>query len=257
MRALLLLLFIIIQLIYSLFGQNCVYSDSTSGYTLYLDALAHATLRFTANEPDDKHTYTYTPCRNAAGECPNSSGEGGINTAMCRQTLSTDPSVCTVIANTDSTQPSYNPSGNGTWEFQFSNGDDEGCGSPRNFNVFLVCDMNAGDYKIVSAGELHSSCNYEFNIRTKWACPGQVYTESSSSLSGGWIFVILFLSIFFAYFAFGWCFCAYLNRKDRGYGDVFGNIPHVTFWTKLPALTFAGCCFTKDFLCGLCSKGGN
>eukprot|EP01084_Bolivina_argentea_P182039 314343_1 len=99
---------------------------------------------------------------------------------MCRQTLITDPSVCTVIADMDSSvMPSYNPSGNGTWQFQFQNGDDEGCGAPRILNIFFMCDMSAGDYQIQSAGELHTSCNYEYNIRTKWACPGENTTTTS------------------------------------------------------------------------------
>eukprot|EP00483_Globobulimina_turgida_P000189 UN00189 len=85
------ILFITAQLIFELcIGQYCVYTDAGSGRKLYLDALEHATLRFTADEFNDKHTYTYTPCRNAAGECPHSSGSGGINTAMCRQTLAGD-----------------------------------------------------------------------------------------------------------------------------------------------------------------------
>eukprot|EP00483_Globobulimina_turgida_P012385 UN12408 len=168
---------------------------------------------------------------------------------MCRQTLDGQADICTVIANVDSSvSPTYNDNADGTWEFIFQNGDDEGCGAPRKFNVFLYCDETAGDYQIVSAGEPGVSCTYEFNIKTKWACPGQVYVEpEKNSLSGGWIFVIFFLSVVFAYFVFGWCLCAYLNRKDRGFGDVTGNIPHITFWTNIPALTFAGCCFTKDF----------
>eukprot|EP01084_Bolivina_argentea_P182040 314345_1 len=135
---------IVSQLIYCI-AQNCVYTDEATGYKLYLDALEHATLVFEADEISDKHTYTYTPCRNAAGECPNSEGSGGLNVAMCRQTVSGDPTICTVIADMDSTNPQFNPAGNGTWRFQFQNGDDEGCGEPRQFDVYLVCDMSAGD----------------------------------------------------------------------------------------------------------------
>ena len=85
-----------------------------------------------------------------------------------------------------------------------------------------------------------------------------VYDDGSSSvLSGGSIFVIILISCLFAYFVFGWITCAFLNRKDRGYTDICGNVPHATFWIKLPSLVFAGCCFTKDFLFGLCSKDGS
>eukprot|EP01083_Nonionella_stella_P218179 782601_1 len=175
------LVFIVTHLIFTqCIAQNCVYTDPATGYKLYLDALEHTSLMITAEEAIDKHTYTYTPCRNAAGECPNSSGSDGLHTSMCRQTLITDPSVCTVIADMNSSvMPTYNPSGNGTWQFQFQNGDDEGCGAPRTINIFFMCDMSAGDYQIQSAGELHSSCNYEYNIRTKWACPGENTTTTS------------------------------------------------------------------------------
>ena len=80
---------------------------------------------------------------------------------MCRQTLETDPSACRVIARMNSTVvPSFNTDSNGTWEFQFQNGDSDGCGAPRVFNVFFVCDMSAGDYQIVSAGLCLSKPKY-------------------------------------------------------------------------------------------------
>merc|ERR1719411_999197 len=250
--------FAVIQLIFQLcIGQNCVYEDANTGYKLYLDALEHATLTFTDDQRIDEHTYTYTPCRNGAGEC---STDSGTNTAMCRQTLSTDDTVCVVIANVDSSVvPSFNTDSNpnGTWEFQFNNGDE--CNSvPRSFNVYLDCDLEAGDYQITEAGE-SSQCTYGFRIRTKWACPFQKppYGGESDGISAGTVFCIILASVVFAYFVFGWCLCAVLNRKDRGFGDVTGNIPHVTFWTKLPALTFAGCCFTKDFVLALFNKDGN
>ena len=108
-------------------------------------------------------------------------------------------------------------------------------------------------------GEVGASCTYEYLLQSKWACPGQVYVEpdSSNALSGGSIFLIILVSLLFAYFVVGWFICAYMNRKDRGYGDVIGNIPHVTFWSKLPSLVFAGCCFTKDFVVSFVSKDGD
>eukprot|EP01084_Bolivina_argentea_P246073 411885_1 len=176
------LVFSIIQLILkqctNVMGQNCVYTDPISGNKLYLDALQHTTLIHTANETIDQHTYTYTPCRNAAGECTDGYS---ITTSMCRQTLDNKPDVCNVIANMDSTvMPTYFEE-NSTWWFQFKNGDDVGCGANRVFNSYFVCDMTAGDYKIVSAGETTISCTYEFNIRTKWACPNQNYTTTTES----------------------------------------------------------------------------
>eukprot|EP00483_Globobulimina_turgida_P008483 UN08500 len=170
------------QLINKISGTQaqCVFTDSNTGAVLYLDALQTATLIFTADEFNDKHTYTFTPCRDAAGECPNSSGSNGKNTGQVIQTFNDDPEICTVISFFDSTvQPMYNSMGNGTWQFQYQNGDDEGCGTPRSFYAYFICDMTAGDYQVVSAGELGPSCTYEFNVRTKWACPGENYTTTS------------------------------------------------------------------------------
>merc|ERR1719361_3107820 len=91
-------------------GQSCVYHDSDSHQVLYLDALEHATLEVVATEALDDHTYTYTPCRNAAGTCPSSTGSGGQDTSMVKQTLESDPNICTVVANTDSSvSPTFDP----------------------------------------------------------------------------------------------------------------------------------------------------
>jgi len=235
------------------FGQSCVYKDSSSGEVLYLDALAHAQLTWTVTEENEEHTYTYTPCRNAAGDCPDSEGSGGTHTSMVRQTKDGDD-LCVVVANFDSSvMPEYDSvSSNGTWTFAFSNGDSTGCPNARAFQVDFMCDQTAADFHIQEGGELRS-CEYYMHVNTKWACAGEVYREpASSALSGGSIFCIILASVVFAYFVGGWMLCAYLNRKDGV--TVCGNVPHITFWSKLPALTFAGCCFTKDFIQGLLQK---
>eukprot|EP00486_Rosalina_sp_Unknown_P006564 CAMPEP_0201569996 /NCGR_PEP_ID=MMETSP0190_2-20130828/12025_1 /ASSEMBLY_ACC=CAM_ASM_000263 /TAXON_ID=37353 /ORGANISM="Rosalina sp." /LENGTH=280 /DNA_ID=CAMNT_0047993021 /DNA_START=31 /DNA_END=873 /DNA_ORIENTATION=+ len=254
---------VVLQLIFQLsFSQNCVYTDSTTGRKFYLDALAHASIKYQNTDTEnDGHYYTLTPCRNAAVECPNSGG--GTDTSMVSQTMQNDASICTVIANYDSTiSPRFSDEDSeGVWDFTFQNGDkcDENDPDSNSRELFLtfLCNEGAGDYNVVEAGETYKgSCSYEIQIETKWACPDQVYTEDTTSLSGGWIFLIILFSGIFAYFLFGWILCAFMNRKDRGFGDVCGNVPHGTFWTKLPSLVFAGCCFTKDFLFGMCDKSG-
>eukprot|EP01083_Nonionella_stella_P065010 169919_1 len=232
----------------------CVYTDTSSGQRLYLDALAHSKLTYIPDEPHDQHTYTFTPCRNAAGHCTDSTG--AVNTAMCRQTLASDDGICTVVAQFDrDVQPTFDPSGGGQWQFVYQNGDSTGCpdGLPRTFTVNLNCSISSGDFKIISGGEKGEGCNYEFNLATRWACKGQVYATTDDGLSGGSIFLILLGSAVFSYFCIGWCLCAYMNKDDRQWTDI-SNIPNVTFWAKCPALVYAGCCFTKDFCCGLCAK---
>ena len=136
-------------------GKNCVYKDSSTGQILYLDALEHATLALTSSDPRDDHTYTYTPCRNAAGNCSSqSSGSGGKQTSMVRQSKEDDPNFCSVVANVDFTvTPTFIPNANnGTWTFEFENGDDTGCATARKFRVDFVCDHSAGDYQIQNGG---------------------------------------------------------------------------------------------------------
>lgn len=246
--------------------NDCIYTVSTDKgqRMLYLDALKDISLSFTADQIDDKHTYEYTPCRNGAGICSDSEGSGGQHTSMCRQTIDGKENInCTVIANFDlSVIPEYLDDSNGTWIFNFENGDDNNCpgNNPRQFQAKFICNLNAGDGIAVSAGEGFTRCTYLFIVETKWACPNEIFNPSSNksnTLSPGSIFLIILLSIIFGYFLFGWFISSFINRKDRPFNDIYGNIPHVTFWRKLPSLVYAGCCFTKDFCVGMFQKEDN
>eukprot|EP01084_Bolivina_argentea_P045241 83281_1 len=156
-------------LVQSCVCQNCVFTDPNTGAVLYLDALQDASLVFTSNTSWDDHTYTYTPCRNAA-ECFTN---GQFWYSMCGQ-IGNDCSIFTIIALWDSSvQPTYDPINGGQWSFQYQNG--WGCNGnvPRLFTVNYLCDMEAGDYQIISAGESETvMCSYHYNINTKWACNG-------------------------------------------------------------------------------------
>ena len=147
-------LLISIYYILDLVISQCIYTDPNTQQKLYLDALSSIKLIYHNTQESDGHTYTYTPCRNAAEECPDSEGSGGLHTSMCSQTLDHDPTVCNVIANIDSSVvPEYDPNNQaGTWTFNFANGDNKNCGTARKFNVYFYCDMNAGDYTILNAG---------------------------------------------------------------------------------------------------------
>eukprot|EP01084_Bolivina_argentea_P099417 178721_1 len=233
-----------IGLIGRLCNSQCTFDDmGSSGYMLDLRALEHATV--VGN--DDEYSYIYTPCRNG-DQCPS---ESGTDTGMAIQTRD-DPAECFILCNWDqaATKPTYDATDE-TWKFEYMNGND--CnGEPRHFYVYYNCNPSIGDYKVGSAGEI-SACVYEMYIDTKWACPGERYDPDDSSISGGTVFLIIFAGALFLYFVAGWIVCAFMNQKDRGFSDIVGNIPHLTFWSKLPALVIAGCCFTKDFCFGLCS----
>ena len=70
----------LILLIGRCISQNCVYTNATTGYKLYLNALEHATLTY-QNTDGGSHFYTFTPCRNSAVECDNDNG--GKDVSMC------------------------------------------------------------------------------------------------------------------------------------------------------------------------------
>merc|ERR1712150_295023 len=74
-------------------------------------------------------------------------------------------------------------------------------------------------------------------------------------VSGGSIFVIVFCGAVIVYMVCGWIICAVKNRRDHSIFDCQANIPHVVFWTKLPALVCTGCTFCKDFFVALCCGG--
>ena len=118
------------------------------------------------------------------------------------------------------------------------------------FTAYFSCNMEAGDYSIKSAGVLDpQSCNFEMFIESVWGCPGMVYQGQGIQLSPGTYFIIFLFAGLLIYFITGWILNCINNGK---YGDFVSNMPHLTFWSKLPMLIRAGCIFSKDFLCALC-----
>ena len=248
-------------------AQNCVFKDSgSSGQELDLRALAHTLLQKN-DELTPPNTYQYTPCRNGL-EC-------GTDTAMALKLDSQNDSSCIVMANWDSTQTlPYFDDLLERWTFNYTTGNACGDnGDPYEFFVYLDCDEDIGDYRIVSAGlyihivikclcafestENVGDCQSEMYVDTQWACPGEIYTTEApidNSLSEGSVFIIVIFVGFIIYFVVGWTVNACRNRRDHGCYDVMANIPHFVFWTKLPLLVVAGCSFTGDFLSALCCE---
>ena len=107
-----------------------------------------------------------------------------------------------------------------------------------------MCDMEAGDYRIASAGMVQE-CVYEMLIESIWGCPG-VHYEKEINISVGTYFIIIFALISFLYFIIG---CIISAIKNKQYTDCQSNIPHITFWSKLPFLVCAGCIYSKDWFC--------
>jgi len=161
---------------------------------------------------------------------------------------------CTVLANYDNmqTRPLLDLATE-RWTFQYQTGNE--CGnSTWQFTAYFDCDPDIGDFFIIDAGS-PNDCSAEMYISTHWACPGEVYTTNAPeelTVSGGSIFVIIVFGAAFMYLIFGWMICAIKNRNDHSLCDFEANIPHITFWMKLPALVIAGCTFSRDFMSELC-----
>ena len=152
MKCLLVILIAIEWILQICIGADCEYKDAPSGRFLDLDALAHTTIEY--EHEDNGNVYTYTPCKNAAGECPNGGGGGGTNTGMSVQTNKNNEAICYILANMDADiTPTYNDEGNGTWTFIFANGDPGGnCTTNRILGIILFCNPQGSDYKVLGVG---------------------------------------------------------------------------------------------------------
>ena len=90
------------------------------------------------------------------------------------------------------------------------------------FYIYFHCAEDAGDYKIVSAGEMNN-CEYHMYIDTIWGCAGMLTDQSSDQLSPGTYFIILLFGGLLLYCCIGWIISCIDNGK---YGDLF-QIYHI------------------------------
>ena len=122
--------------------------------------------------------------------------------------------------------------------------------TPEGFNIIfamqLFCDSNAKQTTF-KVEEIDTTQNelYRAEFKSKFGCPG--YFENDSSISGGWIFIIVFFSLLVLYFAIG--FLVYFKVYGQRGMDA---IPHKAFWASIPSYTAAGVMFTYHKLRSLC-----
>jgi len=202
----------------------------------------------TAHDTTD-HTYTYTLCANEAGSC------AGGDALMTKQVNDEDSTQCFEIGRWN---PEINPIYDDTtgWQFEYQNGEGGCLGDlTRTWVPTFVCDSGT-ELSWDGVTEQFGACRYLIDIRTKFACPGTPCELDEGGISGGWIFIIILVCGFFAYFCIGYIVMAVTVNKEGGFGDFNNNIPNRAFWSKLPALVIAGCAVTKDSVLGLVNKGG-
>eukprot|EP00483_Globobulimina_turgida_P008962 UN08980 len=216
-------------------------------HTLDLSCLAGRVIRAEDTDPTP-HDYTYTICSNGAGSC-------GADALMCKQVAQSDASLCYEIGRWNpALSPEYIEEDN-AWQFDYQNGESCNPSLSRSWAPTFVCNPNE-ELKWGVVDETFGSCRYTIRIETKFACDGvKCELDSSSGLSGGWIFIIILIVGFAVYFIAGYIVMATTVNKAGGFGDFQNNIPQRTFWTTLPSFVFAGCVVTKETVLNLMGKG--
>jgi len=127
---------------------------------------------------------------------------------------------------------------------------------PRYTHFIISCDPSTVHTvtKITEPG----TCQYLFEINSKYGCPQSSSSGNSGGSGGGgggggeggklgagWIFVIIFFVGFSAYFLIG----AVVKWKVYGAAGT-EMLPNSTFWVELPGLLRDGCLFVKNKLTG-------
>lgn len=97
---------------------------------------------------------------------------------------------------------------------------------PRKLSIKITCgSKNSDTFEII---DMKSGCVFETAVTLK--CGGE-----SSGLSGGALFLIIFFSLFAAYFIIGFIVCKFV-LKAQGTNAV----PQFAFWSALPGFYIAG-----------------
>ena len=175
--------------------------------------------------------------------------ESGSDTGMFVRSDNNDN--CEILTNWDDgkVQPHYDQI-DSTWTFEYNENNACNDNQTATLYAFFKCDEDAGDYRIEHVGTFEDNqCQFEIYVDTIWGCPGMLTEGANEQLSPGTYFIIVLFGGLMIYCMIGWLI-GYINNGK--YGDFVSNIPHITFWLKLPSLVLAGCVFTKDFFMSLC-----
>jgi len=172
---------------------------------------------------DDSNTYSFSFCgaKPSNKECANvqHSPTGCIYNSE-RLLLATarwdDTSALTPVITERTT---------GGLSLEFNNGDTFPTGSVAK----LIIDLDCGSQMSASRQDTLLPL-IRLSVQHPLGCPAK------NGLSGGGIFLIVFFSLFAAYFIIGFLVCKFVMKKDG-----LDAIPQRGFWSALPGLYFAGC----------------
>ena len=229
---------ILLSLIYCVFSA-CQWDD------INLGALSRSTIQCTFN--GNQYEMMFSPCRD----------DISCNIGSKFMAVQDDLEDNTCFAYLASWDEGVSPqksdyNGMDMYTFAYDNGQaDGGCPDGRFLDAEFVCDPDANPYDTqrTDCGEEAQNCHYYIRVYTRSACPGGGGGDDSSSsdgLSGGWVFIIIFISCLFAYCAFG---TIYMGVREKDW-----TIPNAQFWVKVPSLVIAGCGVTYQRIMKMAGK---
>eukprot|EP01087_Luapelamoeba_hula_P022535 TRINITY_DN80_c0_g1_i2.p1 TRINITY_DN80_c0_g1~~TRINITY_DN80_c0_g1_i2.p1 ORF type:complete len:261 (-),score=42.12 TRINITY_DN80_c0_g1_i2:90-872(-) len=191
----------------------------------------------------------------------------GVSSQNCRTAADQTPAIC---QRDTRMPPEYHDCGNANkfnWKRRTTNDGKEGFlleftggSEDRKIDIDFVCDKSAtgvGTFEAADPSE-NPVKDYHLKWTTEHACPtgksgdgggdgGDGDDDDGMPISGGWIFIIILVGLFFLYFLFGAIFMAW-RKQARGL-DI---IPNKDFWFALPGLFIAGHVFLWQKARGLC-----
>jgi len=140
----------------------------------------------------------------------------------------------------------------------FNNGQDFGCpdSSPRKVTIDFVCSTTGDEQNFKMTEE--ATCVYEILYKTKSGCnvgpADSKPNNESSSLSGGWVFIIILLCLTFVYCVGGMAYNYKYDDSKQG----LDLVPQRTLWTGIMEYTILGCnvswSFTRNKYFEYCTK---
>ena len=119
--------------------------------------------------------------------------------------------------------------------------------------------MRAGAWSVASISDYNETlCSWNVTVRSRYGCFDFIpYTPSNggggsemSNLSGGSVFLIIFIVILLTYLILG---CAYNSFYHGRVG--MDAVPNKDTWTQIVRYTRAGCETTRDTICCTQSPG--
>jgi len=188
----------------------------------------------------------YMPCGNTV-EC---SIDGSYQMALQQETTEKGIKECWLLAMENDT-PILSEDvihDENAYIIKYTGGEDN-----RVTDFRFFCGDKEFDTSKTTCGEVTGSNppEYYLEIYSSTICGIEPPLSSKSGLSGGWIFIICFLTAFLFYCIIGYSVNGY---RSENWKDISGNIPNYSMWKTLPKATIGGCIFTLGWIRGKCTK---